>query len=36
MAKTYDAVLKHLVEAYPAAWLKSLRKLFRRPFQTRP
>jgi len=24
MAKTYDAVLKHLVEAYPAAWLKSL------------
>jgi predicted transposase YdaD len=24
MAKTYDAVLKHLVEAYPAAWLKGL------------
>jgi hypothetical protein len=24
MAKPYDAVLKHLVEAYPAAWLKSL------------
>jgi hypothetical protein len=24
MAKTYDAVLKHLVEAYPAAWLESL------------
>jgi hypothetical protein len=24
MAKTYDAVLKHLVEAYPAAWLQSL------------
>jgi len=24
MAKTYDAVLKHLVEAYPAAWLAGV------------
>ena len=24
MAKTYDAILKHLVEAYPAAWLAGV------------